>query len=105
MLDYLLKITCVASFFAYFFLVDFPEKADKSWKFLDKAERDFIIRRVNKDRGDALTEKFTITRFLKPGLDVKIWILAFLSLWVSPILAKLAMVELLLGAVVSNEIA
>ncbi|KAL8694366.1 MAG: hypothetical protein Q9224_003582, partial [Gallowayella concinna] len=72
-------VTCVTSFFAYFFLVDFPEKADQSWKFLNKDERDFIVRRINKDRDDVIPEKFTIARFLKPALDIKLWILAFIS--------------------------
>ena len=76
----LLKITCVASFFAYFFLVDFPEKADQSWNFLNIEERDFVVRRINKDRDDAIPERFTLARFWKPALDIKIWILALISL-------------------------
>ena len=75
-----LKITCVASFFAYLFLVDFPEKADQSWNFLSKEERDFVIRRINKDRDDATVEQFTLARFLEPALDIKIWIFALISL-------------------------
>ena len=74
------KITCTASFFAYLFLVDFPEKADQSWNFLSKEERDFVKRRINKDRDDAIPEPFTVARFLKPALDIKIWILALISL-------------------------
>ncbi|KAL8673693.1 MAG: hypothetical protein Q9168_001908, partial [Polycauliona sp. 1 TL-2023] len=42
-------------------------------------ERDFIVRRINKDRDDAIPEKFTIRRFLAPATDIKIWILAFIS--------------------------
>lgn len=75
-------ITCLASFFAYFFLVDFPEKADQSWNFLSKEERDFVIRRINKDRDDAILERFTVARFLKPALDIKIWILALISFFI-----------------------
>ncbi|KAL8830198.1 MAG: hypothetical protein Q9170_005844 [Blastenia crenularia] len=52
-------VTCAASFLAYFALVDFPEKADRSWKFLNKDERDFIVRRINKDRDDAIPEPFS----------------------------------------------
>lgn len=76
------KFTCICSFFAYFLLVDFPDKADQSWRFLNTDERDFIIRRINKDRDDAIPEKFTLARFLRPALDIKIWILAFISLYV-----------------------
>lgn len=77
-----LKFTCICSFFAYFLLVDFPDKADQSWRFLNTDERDFIVRRINKDRDDAIPEKFTLARFLRPALDIKIWILAFISLYV-----------------------
>ena len=76
----LLKITCASSFLAYLFLVDFPEKADQSWRFLNKDERDFIIRRINKDRDDAVTEPFTFGRFLKPALLLQNWIFALISL-------------------------
>ena len=75
-----LKVTCVVAFFAYFLLVDFPEKAHKSWKFLNQQESDFIIRRLNKDRGDALPDKFKLGRFLRPALDFKLWALGLISL-------------------------
>ena len=89
-----LKFTCICSFFAYFLLVDFPDKADQSWRFLNTDERDFIVRRINKDRDDAIPEKFTLARFLRPALDIKIWILAFISLYVLP--ATVTIVLLLL---------
>ncbi|KAL8960469.1 MAG: hypothetical protein Q9183_005460, partial [Haloplaca sp. 2 TL-2023] len=72
-------ITCAASFLAYLFLVDFPEKADRSWSFLDKDERDFIIRRINKDREDATVEPFTFARFLRPARNIEIWVFALIS--------------------------
>ena len=76
----LFEITCAASFLAYLFLVDFPDKADKSWRFLNKDERDFVIRRINKDREDAAAEAFTIGRFLRPALFLQNWIFALISL-------------------------
>ena len=76
----LLEITCAASVFAYLFLVDFPDKADQSWRFLNKDERDFIIRRIKKDRDDAMTEPFTFGRFLRPALYLQNWIFALISL-------------------------
>ncbi|KAL8713143.1 MAG: hypothetical protein Q9220_002664 [cf. Caloplaca sp. 1 TL-2023] len=84
-------LTCIVAGFAYFLLVDFPEKAHKSFHFLNVQERDFIIRRVNKDRDDALPEPFTLARFLKPGLDFKLWILALISLYVIRNLGKYSM--------------
>ncbi|KAL9002349.1 MAG: hypothetical protein Q9188_004703 [Gyalolechia gomerana] len=73
-------MTCVVALLAYFSLVDFPEKADRSWRFLNKNERDFIIRRITKDRDDAIPEPFTFKRFFTPALDLKIWMFALASL-------------------------
>lgn len=73
-------MTCVVALVAYFSLVDFPEKADRSWRFLNKDERDFIIRRITKDRDDAIPEPFTFKRFFAPALDLKIWMFALVSL-------------------------
>lgn len=66
-------ISCVIAIGGYLFLVDFPEKAKNSWRFLSYREIQFIIRRVDKDRGDAVLEAFTYGRFLRPALDLKIW--------------------------------
>ena len=75
-----LEITFAAAMLAYLFLVDFPEKAERSWRFLTKDERDFIIRRINKDRDDATAEPFTLGRFLRPALFLQNWIFALISL-------------------------
>ena len=71
-------MSCAAALVSYFFLVGFPEEAHKTWNFLNEQERDFIIRRVNRDRGDAITEPFSLGKFLAPALDFKIWVFAFL---------------------------
>lgn len=75
-------LTCLVSFVAYFTLVDFPEKSDRSWRFLNTKERDFIVRRINKDRDDAIPEPFTLKRFLTPALDPKIWMFALISFFI-----------------------
>lgn len=67
-------ITCVVGIGGYFTLVDFPDKAAKgSWRFLSERECNFVLRRVEKDRGDSRLEAFTFGRFLRPALDLKIW--------------------------------
>ncbi|KAL2004857.1 hypothetical protein VTN00DRAFT_3130 [Thermoascus crustaceus] len=66
-------ITCAVGILAFFFLVDFPDKAYKSWRFLNERECAFIVRRINKDRSDGDSEPFTLKRFLRPALDLKIW--------------------------------
>lgn len=66
----------------YIFIVDFPDKAHKAWGFLNDREQAFIIRRLNKDRGDADPEAFTLRKFLRPALDLKIWGFALIFLYV-----------------------
>ena len=66
-------ISCLVALLGAWLLIDFPEKGHKCWRFLSVDECAFIIRRVNKDRGDALPEAFTLGRFLRPALDLKIW--------------------------------
>jgi len=66
-------ITCFLGIVGYWALVDFPDKAHKSWKFLNEREVRFIIDRVNTDRGDAKPESWSLTKFLKGGADIKVW--------------------------------
>ncbi|KAL4762048.1 putative phthalate transporter [Aspergillus foveolatus] len=66
-------ITGAIGILAIIFLVDFPDRAHKSWKFLSERECAFVVRRINRDRSDGDAEPFTLKRFLKPALDMKIW--------------------------------
>ncbi|KAI9789535.1 MAG: hypothetical protein M1833_002301 [Piccolia ochrophora] len=66
-------LTCLIGIAGYWLLVDFPEQAHNSWKFLNQRETAFIIDRVNKDRNDAHPEPFKLSRYLRPALDPKIW--------------------------------
>ena len=77
---YFQQISCIIAIIGAVFLVDFPEKAHKSWRFLSEAECAFVIRRVNKDRGDAVADAFTLGKFLRPALDLKIWGFALIFL-------------------------
>jgi hypothetical protein len=74
------QLSCIVAIIGAFLLVDFPERAHRSWKFLTEAECAFIIRRVNKDRGDATAEEFSMGKFLRPALDLKIWGFALIFL-------------------------
>ncbi|KAI2601772.1 MFS general substrate transporter [Hypoxylon sp. NC1633] len=78
-------ISCLLALLSYVFLVGFPEDADKSWRFLNKDERDFIIRRVNRDRGDATAEPFSLRKFLIHAKDWKIWVHAFIFFCVTTV--------------------
>lgn len=64
------------------FLVDFPDRASKSWRFLSKKESDWVVRRINNDRHDGNLEAFSLKKFLKPALDPKIWGFALIFLYV-----------------------
>ncbi|PGH05697.1 hypothetical protein AJ79_06713 [Helicocarpus griseus UAMH5409] len=66
-------LTIIVGFLVYIFIVDFPDKAHKAWRFLNENECAFIIRRLNKDRGDGDAEPFSVGKFLRPALDLKIW--------------------------------
>ena len=62
-------ITCAVALFAVSFMVRFPdeEKQKPSWGFLNPDELDFVIDRLNADRGDVELEKFTWKKFLQPA--------------------------------------
>ncbi|KAF2450491.1 MFS general substrate transporter [Karstenula rhodostoma CBS 690.94] len=66
-------LTCALGLGSYVALVDFPDKAHKSWKFLNEREAKFIIARVDRDRGDAKPQPFSASKFFRAGLDLKIW--------------------------------
>jgi MFS family permease len=71
-------ISCLGALLSFIFLVGFPEDSHTAWRFLNKQERDFIIRRVNRDRQDAETEPFSLAAFFRPASDFKIWVFAFM---------------------------
>lgn len=72
------------AFLSYIFLIDFPDRASGAWGFLNEKELAFVVRRVNRDRGDVHVEPFTLGRFLRPALDLKIWGFAMIFLYVLP---------------------
>lgn len=80
-------ITCGVAIFAITFIVRFPdeERTKPSWGFLKPHELDFVIDRLNADRGDAEPEKFSWNRFLEPAKDWYIYAFAFILLFVTTI--------------------
>ncbi|KAB8200622.1 major facilitator superfamily domain-containing protein [Aspergillus parasiticus] len=65
--------TLAIGFLAFVMLVDFPDKAHRSWKFLSERECAFVIRRMNRDRGDAEPEDFSVKNFLQHAADIRLW--------------------------------
>lgn len=68
-----IKITCVIGLATYFWIVDFPENADRSFYFLSKAERDIAVRRIQEDRGDVKPAPFSVAEIARHFLDPKIY--------------------------------
>lgn len=69
----------------YWWMVDFPENAHRSFYFLTKPERDLAVARIQKDRGDVEVTPFSWTEVLRHFLDPKIYgFAAMFFLLVSP---------------------
>ncbi|KAM3445940.1 hypothetical protein NHJ13734_000117 [Beauveria thailandica] len=71
-------ITVVLATVAYWLLVDFPDSDRPTWRFLTKDELRWVVSRIQQDRGDSAMSKFELKRFLRNGLDLKIWAYAML---------------------------
>jgi hypothetical protein len=72
-------LTVALGIAGYWLLVDFPDQAHKSWKFLNQRETKFIMDRVNHDRGDVKVQPFSTKKFFSAALDIKIWGYAMVS--------------------------
>lgn len=66
-------ISIAIAIIGFLFLVDFPEKAHLTWRFLNEREVKWVIDRVNRDRGDAIPEPFNLKKFSACALDIKLW--------------------------------
>ena len=62
-------ITVLAGLVAWFFLIDFPQKAS----FLNDDERRRVILRLNIDRGDGDHDQITPSKVLRHLCDPNIW--------------------------------
>ncbi|KAK4938331.1 hypothetical protein LTR10_021215 [Elasticomyces elasticus] len=71
-------ITCVVAMLVLLFLLDFPDKAAQPSKlgiraFLTPEEVTVILDRIERDRGDALPERFSLKTVLSALKDWKLW--------------------------------
>jgi sugar phosphate permease len=71
-------ITCVLGIAGYWLIVDLPDKALRSFNFITERERDWIVDRVHRDRGDAHVPKFNLRLWLGGGADWKVWAYAMM---------------------------
>lgn len=74
----ILQITVLVAVVLYIFLVPFADQAAGTWRFLTPKECAFMVRRIDKDRKDAILEGFTWGKFLRPALDIKLWCYALM---------------------------
>lgn len=66
-------ITCIIGIVTYWWMVDFPEHAHRSFYFLTPDESGLAAARIQRDRGDAMIEKFALRRVLVHAKDPKIY--------------------------------
>jgi hypothetical protein len=71
-------LTCALGVAGYWLLVDFPDSNRKSWSFLGQRERQWIVARIQHDRGDSEVPPFDIRKFFASGRDPKIWAYAMI---------------------------
>ncbi|KAL2256406.1 hypothetical protein VTK26DRAFT_1729 [Humicola hyalothermophila] len=83
-------ITMVLAIAGYWLLVDFPDSKRKNWSFLGAKEREWICARVNADRGDVKPQPFSLKKYLRSGLDIKVWVYAMIFFNVTTVSYALA---------------
>ncbi|KIX04885.1 uncharacterized protein Z518_05756 [Rhinocladiella mackenziei CBS 650.93] len=72
-------LTAVVAFMAATCVVDFPEKAATTRltpKFLNKRETSLVVAQINRDRLDAVPEKFNLVNYLAGAADLQVWLFA-----------------------------
>ncbi|ENH72348.1 hypothetical protein FOC1_g10000659 [Fusarium oxysporum f. sp. cubense race 1] len=71
-------VTALLGFVGHIFIVDFPENARQTKRFLtaEEGEVDIMVSRIDADRGDAHSTEFSLRPYLENALDWKVWILA-----------------------------
>lgn len=71
-------ITCALGVAGYWLLVDFPDSNRKSWAWLNARECEWVVSRIQRDRGDSKAAPFNLGKFLGAGKDWKIWAYAMI---------------------------
>ncbi|KAH0562490.1 hypothetical protein GP486_002819 [Trichoglossum hirsutum] len=71
-------LTQVIAILAWFVIIDFPDKAHQKKGFITSQDAEFIKKRINNDRGDAIADMLTTKKLKKHLLDWKLWSFAFM---------------------------
>lgn len=76
-------LTCAIALIAFTLLVNMPSDAPRSWNFLTEREAAFVTQSMDQDHQESdEKEPFQLGKFLRPALDLKIWGLEFMYLYV-----------------------
>lgn len=67
------SITAFIGILTYWWMVDFPENAHKSFMFLNAEESEIAANRIEKDRGDVEPDRFSWSKVLVHAKDPKIY--------------------------------
>ncbi|OJJ46264.1 hypothetical protein ASPZODRAFT_2082285 [Penicilliopsis zonata CBS 506.65] len=65
--------TCVLGVITYWWMVDFPENAGRSFRFLTEAEARLAADRINADRDDLIPDQFSTRKALAAFQDPKVY--------------------------------
>ncbi|EEH33674.2 hypothetical protein PAAG_04723 [Paracoccidioides lutzii Pb01] len=57
----------------YWWMIDFPENAHRSFRFFTESEAEIVTGRIQKDRKDAFPEPFSVSKILAHFLDFKLY--------------------------------
>ena len=74
-------LTCVLVVIGFLLLVSFPRDVHKSHRFLSSQEIEFVLRRIERDRQDVEEEPFSLSAFMRPALEWKVWGFAMIFLY------------------------
>ena len=66
-------ITCLIGIATYFWMVDFPDKAHNSIRFLSEDEQKLAVSRIERDRKDAQAEPFAWSKIFEHAKDLKVY--------------------------------
>ncbi|OQD88191.1 hypothetical protein PENANT_c004G08694 [Penicillium antarcticum] len=80
-------LTCVLAVVGFLLLVSFPQDVQKSRNFLSSREIEFVLWRIEQDRQDVEEEPFTLSAFMKPALEWKVWGFAIIFLLVNTVVS------------------
>ena len=67
------KVACIFGVVTYWWMVDFPERAQLSFFFLDKDEAERAVARIQSDRGDVKPAPFSWSEVLSQFLDLNLY--------------------------------